>query len=217
MNDSDPPKRTGSDGGKGYFRPDRRAAKKRRRLKPTAVRWIITVTGWTFVISLLLSLISNTVISGLGVLSAMAVLLMFILLGIVFDILGVAVATASEKPFHSMAARRVRGAEQSLRLVRNTEKVSSFCNDVVGDISGIISGATTTVIATTLIQNYGLHVLATTMIFSAVVASLTVGGKALGKTVAVRNNTAIIHVVGTAMSYASGFLTKLRQIGRHRD
>ena len=71
-----------------------------------------------------------------------AVLLLFIALGIVFDMIGVASTSATEKEFHSMAAHRVRGAREAVWMVRNAEKVSSICNDVVGDICGIISGAT---------------------------------------------------------------------------
>ena len=63
---------------------------------------------------------------------AFVVLACFILLGIVFDIIGVAVTAADERPFHSMAAHRTPGAREALGLIRKANKVSSFCNDVVG-------------------------------------------------------------------------------------
>ena len=47
-----------------------------------------------------------------------------------------------------MAAHKVRGAREAVWMVRNAEKVSSICNDVVGDICGIISGATGALIVT---------------------------------------------------------------------
>lgn len=210
MTSEDPPEQKLKPNGKDYFRPDRRA-KKSKKMKSSTVRWVLLTVGWTFVISIIFSFISNTAISRLDLLPAMLILLMFILLGIVFDIIGIAVATADEKPFHSMATRRVSGAHQCLRLVRNAERVSSFCNDVVGDISGIISGATTSVIATSLVVDYSLNSLATQLIFSAVVASLTVGGKALGKTFAMKNSVKIVQFVGRLMYSVSGLTRIIRK------
>ena len=48
---------------------------------------------------------------GLGLAAAAGMLLLIVLLGIGFDIIGVAVSTASEEPFHAMAAKKspVRG------------------------------------------------------------------------------------------------------------
>jgi Mg2+/Co2+ transporter CorB len=84
---------------------------------------------------------------------AFVVLAVFVFVGIVFDIIGVAVTSASPKPFHSMASHREAGAAEALTLLRNAEKVSSFCNDVVGDISGIISGTTAAIIAARLMED----------------------------------------------------------------
>lgn len=210
MVSEDPPEQKLKPHGKDYFHPDRRTTKS-KKAKPSTVRWVLLTIGWTFVISILFSFISNTAISRLSILPAMLILLMFILLGILFDIIGIAVATADEKPFHSMATRRVKGAHQSLRLIRSAEKVSSFCNDVVGDISGIISGATTSVIATGLIVDYSLNSLVTQLIFSAVVASLTVGGKAAGKTFAMKNNTRIVQFVGVIMYHMSRITRIIRK------
>ena len=81
-----------------------------------------------------MSLCSGAVLEDAGYVSATLILLLFILLGIMFDIIGVAVTAANPKPFNSMAAHRVKGAKEALYLIRNAEKVASFCNDVVGDI-----------------------------------------------------------------------------------
>ena len=78
------------------------------------------------------------------------VLFFFIALGIVFDMIGIAAASGTEREFHSMAAHKVRGAREAVWMLRNAEKVSSICNDVVGDICGIISGATGALIAANL-------------------------------------------------------------------
>jgi len=169
---------------------------KPRIFTPAALRWALLFTSWSFVITFVLSLGAGSIMDSMGIVSALAVLLLFILLGWVFDILGLAVATVSDKPFHSMAARRVRGANESLRLIAKAGQVTSFCSDVVGDISGIISGTTCAVIAKILVQDFGFSSFFTALVLSAIVASLTVGGKALCKNIALAKNVEIVHMMG---------------------
>ena len=128
---------------------------------------------------------------------AFVILLLIILLGIVFDIIGVAVTSADEKPFHSMAARKVPGATEALRLLRKAERVSSICNDVIGDICGVVSGAAAATIAVQLLQNFEFSwPRLASLMMSALVAGLTVGGKALGKAFAINSSTDIVFAVG---------------------
>ena len=112
--------------------------------KPKAVNaaWVGVITVISFAISVIMSYISNEALANTGTVLSFVVLLFFIALGIMFDMIGVAATSATEKEFHSMAAHRVRGAREAVWMVRNAEKVSSICNDVVGDICGFISGAT---------------------------------------------------------------------------
>ncbi len=128
---------------------------------------------------------------------AFVILLIIILLGILFDIIGMAVASADEKPFHSMASRKVVGAQEAIALLRNAERVSSICNDVVGDICGVVSGSASATIALQVISNFEFtwpQVI--TLLMSAFAAGLTVGGKAVGKGFAVNSSTKIVHMVG---------------------
>ena len=90
-----------------------------------------------------------------GLLLALLILALFIGLGILFDIIGVAVTAADPRPFHSMAAHKEKGAKEALKLLRNADRVSSVCNDVVGDICGIVSGATGAVIVARLQSGTG--------------------------------------------------------------
>ena len=106
-----------------------------------------------------------------------------------------------EVPFHSMNTRKVRGAKQALYLVRNAEKVSNFCNDVIGDICGIVSGATIAVLVATLIMNYNNNPLYLSIILTAFVASITVGGKGLGKTYAIANSNQIVYSAALVMCF----------------
>ena len=155
-------------------------------------------------------------LSGGGLILSFAVLLVIILIGILFDIIGVSVTAAEEKPFHSMAAKKVPEAREALKMLRRAERVSSFCNDVVGDICGVISGSAAAVIAAKAITGMS-PVLGSVvqLLLSAVVAGLTVGGKAFGKSIAMNNSTAILHAAAKVMYLVKSLPGRL--IRRKRD
>ena len=170
-------------------------ASKRERNK--TIKWVVTIFFITILISGFISLISDEVMASSGIVVAFLILLAIILLGILFDIVGMAVATADEKPFHSMASRKVPGAHEAIRLLRNAERVSSICNDVVGDICGVVSGSASATIAALVLNNIDIGwPRGVSLVMSALVAGLTVGGKAIGKTVAINSCTEIVHMVG---------------------
>ena len=54
------------------------------------VRWFITIFITTFILSILFSFISTTAINGLDIIPAIIILIIVILIGILFDIIGVA-------------------------------------------------------------------------------------------------------------------------------
>ena len=148
-------------------------------------------------LSAVLSLASQSMLSGAGVAVALLILALFIGLGIVFDVIGVAVTAADPKPFHSMASHREKGAREALGLLRNASHVSSVCNDVVGDICGIVSGTTTAVIVVRLQTAFALpESVLLSVAVTALVSGLTIGGKALGKTVALNKSTSVVYWVG---------------------
>ena len=182
------------------------ASKKERS---RTIRWVVTVFLVTLVVSGMISLISDEVMASSGLLAAFAILLGIVFLGIIFDIIGMAVATASEKPFHSMAARKVPGAQEAIRLLRNAERVSSICNDVVGDICGVVSGSASATIAALILTHVDtVWPRAISLGMSALVAGLTVGGKAIGKTIAVNSCTQIVHLVGRFLYTLNRFKKK---------
>ena len=185
------------------------AAIKKARSK--TIRWVVTIFLVTIVISGAISFISDEVMSRSGIVTAFLILLAIILIGIIFDIIGMAVATADEKPFHSMAARKVPGAQAAIRLLRNAERVSSICNDVVGDICGVVSGSASATIAAQILANmeFGWPQIVS-LLMSALCAGLTVGGKALGKTFAVNSATTIVHTVGKIIYWLGSIPELLR-------
>ena len=171
------------------------SSQKKERNK--TIRWVVTIFLVTIVVSGAISMISDRIMAASNMLVAFLILLAIVLIGIVFDIIGMAVATASEKPFHSMAARKIKGAQESIRLLRKAERVSSICNDVVGDICGVVSGSASATIAAQILQNFEFAFPQIVALFmSALVAGLTVGGKAIGKTIAINSCTQIVYSVG---------------------
>lgn len=161
------------------------------------VKWVVTIFFVTILVSGIISLISDELMERSSIGVAFVILLSIVLIGILFDIIGVAVTSADETPFHAMASRRVIGAREAIRLLRKAERVSSICNDVVGDICGVVSGSASAAIAVQILENFELSWPdVVSLLMSALVAALTVGGKAIGKTFAVNSSTKIVHFVG---------------------
>ena len=147
-------------------------------------------------LSAALSLASESVLSEAWLVAALLVLAAFIALGILFDIIGVAVTAADERPFHSMAAHREPGATEAIGLLRRASHVSSFCNDVVGDICGIVSGATGAVIVARLQSGLNFQSVWISVGVTALVSGLTIGGKAIGKPFAMNQSKQVVYLAG---------------------
>lgn len=171
------------------------AASKKERNK--TIRWVVTIFFVTVLISGAITFVSDKIMLRSSMIVAFLILLAIVVIGIVFDTVGLAVTSADEKPFHSMAARKVPGAIEAIRLLRNAERVSSICNDVFGDICGVVSGSASATIAAQIIQNFEFSAASIVPLFmSALVAGLTVSGKAIGKAIALRSCTEIVSGVG---------------------
>lgn len=175
--------------------------------KPGPWKWIITIFVMTVVISAAFSFLSNIVLSTSTIIAALIVLLIIVFIGILFDIIGVAVTAADEETFHGMASRRVRGASEAVNLIRNANKVSSVCNDVIGDVCGIVSGSATAVIAARILMGMQTGEFGSTfvpLLLSAMVAALTVSGKAVGKIAAINSATQIVFATGRVIAFFKG-------------
>ena len=175
-----------------------------RKVRNKTIRWVVTIFLVTFFVSGVISLISDQIMSVSGIVTSFVILLMIVLLGILSDMIGLAVTSADESPFHSMAARKVYGAQEAIRLLRNAERVSSICNDVVGDICGVVSGAAAATISAQLLLDFEFAWPSMVgLIMSACVSSLTVCGKAIAKTFALRSSTSIVHFAGKVLALLS--------------
>ncbi len=168
-----------------------------RKERGKTILWVVKIFIITILVSGTISYVSDAIMAASTMVVAFLILLTIIFIGIIFDVIGVAVTSADEKPFHSMAARKVPGAQESIWLLRNAERVSSICNDVVGDICGVISGSASATIAVLVMNHIEFsREQFVVLLMSALVAGLTVGGKAIGKTFAIRSCTNIVQNVG---------------------
>lgn len=162
-----------------------------------SVKWTSIIAVITFVLAALFSVVSTLLLNGLSLAIGMLVVLAIVFIGIIFDIMGVAATAVKIKPLHAMAAKKVHGSRQAIVIGKNADRFANFCNDVVGDISGIVSGTATTIVVIELTLQLGYMQDSTfqyviSVVFTSVVAALTVGGKALGKSFAIEYATNII-------------------------
>lgn len=164
-------------------------------------KWVVGIISIAFLLSFGMSFLSESILPNLNLIGGIIVALVFILVGIIFDIIGVSVTAASPQVFHSMNARKVKGADVAVKFKKNNEKVSSFCCDVVGDICGVISGTTSVAIALSLSKTTGLDQFLMTLVVTALVASLTIGGKAIGKSFAINKCDIILYEFSKLVSY----------------
>lgn len=173
--------------------------------------WILFIFVITMVISAAMSFISSRLLGNAGMAVSFLILICIVAIGIVFDIIGVAVTACPEAPFHAMASRKVAEAPDALKLLRNANRVSSFCNDVIGDICGVISGsAAATIAARVLAMHPGMREIVLTLAMSALAAGLTVGGKACGKSFAIDSSTSVVRTAAMVLHFFHTIPEKLR-------
>ena len=163
-------------------------------------RWSLTITLLAFGISLIMSLFSTVVLENVKLLIAILVTFLFILIGIIFDIIGVAVTSGDDTAFHSMSARRVKEGRIGVKLIKNAPKVSSICCDVVGDVCGIISGSAGVTIVALLIKLTNINELLISLLTTGVISALTIGGKSLTKNYAMKKSTVVITKVAKVLA-----------------
>ena len=172
---------------------------KKEKARQSKQKWILTVVCLSFGLSVVMSFVTSMFVESAGLLVALLSLLVLVSLGILTDIIGVAVTSANEQPFIAMASKRIFGARQALQLIRKAERVSSILNDVVGDIVGIISGSAGSVIAMYLVS-LGLKSAVASMLITAFTSAFMIGGKAYGKGIAIDNSDRIVLFAGKAMA-----------------
>lgn len=157
--------------------------------------WILTVFILTFILSFLFATVSN-ILSNVNIVVMTVILVVVIFIGILFDMIGVAVLSANEASFHAKASNKIYGAKKGVELIKNANKTSSICCDVIGDICGIISGALAASLVILLWGNSTIY----NIVLTAVISSITVGSKAIGKMMAIKYADEIVFRVAVILS-----------------
>ncbi|MBH0229823.1 hypothetical protein LCL89_01945 [Halobacillus yeomjeoni] len=177
-----------------------------------SLKFSLSIAVITFVLAAIFSIISSSVLSEVIWIFGLIIVFIIVFTGVIFDMLGIAATAAEETPFHAMASEKVTGAKEAITIVRNADRFASFCNDVIGDISGIVSGTASAVVVLQLTQVMGYGEgssiqIAISVVLTSIVAALTVGGKALGKFFAIHSSTKIIFFAARVISWLE---TKLK-------
>ena len=158
-------------------------------------KWTVTVLISSFIISLAFSAVTSIAMADLNIVWAFLILFLIIGINVLFDIVGTSVLAAEEYPFHSLAARKVRGAGSAIKIIRHAPQVSNLCCDVIGDIAGIISGSATAFIVAELVVTFHLRGILPSLILTGLVGALTIGGKAVCKGIAMKNGNSIVFFI----------------------
>jgi CBS domain containing-hemolysin-like protein len=164
-----------------------------------SLRWSISISLVSAALAAFLTLTSSSLLSGFSWVGGLIVLFMIVAIGVIFDMLGIAAAAGTEQPFHAMAAKKVPGAREAIGIIRRADQFSNFCNDVVGDISSMISGAAAFAVISSLIESFSSwqdERWLIELVMVSALSALTVGGKALGKSFAIHHANEIIFKVG---------------------
>jgi len=188
--------------------------------KPSSLNFAILTGTGAFFAAVFFSFFSEIVLPKLQlIMLSFLSLLIVIFVGIIFDMIGIAVAVADEKWFHAKASKKLRGAGQSILMIRHAAKVATICNDVVGDICGTVSGVFGVAIVFQLASGrptWDESIL--TMVMTGMVASLTVGGKALAKNKAMNDSQKIVGMVGRILAwFETSTGLNLFALNRRRD
>ncbi len=164
------------------------------------INWVYRVFLLSFILSIVFSSISTITANAFNNIVLLIIILLVITIGIIFDMIGVSALTSNEANLHAKAAKKIKGAKEAIKLVKNSTKIASICNDVIGDICGIVSGSLGAVLTINLVNKYNINPTLITVLITAIISSLTVGFKALFKDIATKKSDSIILIVGKIKS-----------------
>lgn len=165
-------------------------------------RWPLIVLVLSFSLSMAFGVLSEVALNGANIAVAIVVIVVFLVIAILTDMIGVAITACDEKNYRAMASRKVRGAKEAIILQKNADRVSSIVADILGDICSILSGAAGAAVATALItQNMSdiMGVVVSSLV-SAVIAALLISGKAFMKRYSLEHADQIILILGKILS-----------------
>ncbi len=156
-------------------------------------KWLLIISLVAFLLSCFFSGLTEIIVPNLNSIIGIIVVLIIVFINVLFDMIGTAITAADIAPLNSMAAKRIKGSRLAIELIKNAEKTSAICNDVIGDVCGIISGSVGVLISSIIAKSCGFSDSSiTTLLVTAIIAALTIGGKSIGKSIAINKSDVIV-------------------------
>ncbi len=175
--------------------PSGRQLKKQKRKKRHKYAWLvwgISVFFLSFALTVVFSFLTEIAIKDSPSFVCIIVLLVLLVMNISCDVLANAIISCKQEAFHAMASNKIRGAKRAVVFCRNASKLGSIFADVIGDICGIVSGAAGAALVIHISVAGTTGELIASIMISAAIGALTVGGKAIFKHVAIKFNKQIV-------------------------
>ena len=174
-------------------KPVKKKKQKKKRI-PGWLSWGLSVLFLSFGLTVLFSFLTEISIKGSPVYICVIVLTVLLFLNIGCDMIANAIITCQPDAFHAMASNKIKGAKRAVTLCKNATKLGSVFADVIGDICGIVSGAAGAVLVVYIaaIADGNIWEIVSSILVSAVIGALTVGGKAIFKHFAMKYNKQIV-------------------------
>ncbi len=157
---------------------------KRVKIKSNKV-WLVQIFLVSLCLSILFALISELMLANASLALALFLIVFLVAVSVIFDLIGMAVTACNVKPLLDLKQKGEKRADTAINLVKNADKISCICTDVVGDICSILSGAGGVAISVILISFFPqVNNIILSILISSIIASVSVLGKAIGKTYA---------------------------------
>ena len=179
--------------------------KKQPKKEKSKYLWVVEIGILALMLSMMFSVLSECLLADANIIIVLVVIVVLLFTNVFFDMIGLAFASCKIEPLVAMAAKKVRGSKLALTLVKNADRVSSVCSDVIGDICGILCGAAGVTITVVFVGNMtgGSAEILIGAAVSAVIAGLTIFFKALCKNLAINKSTEIVMMVSKTLSIFS--------------
>ena len=160
--------------------------------------WSFKILFLSLALSISFSVISEMALNGATIFFSILIIIAFLVVNVVSDMVGVAITAGDLKTFENLHSQNVVGAKESVVLLKNADKVSVLCCDIIGDICGILSGACGASIVLKIIgesSNKPVAIIVSAVI-SGLIAGVTIFCKSIEKGYAVKKSEKIILKVG---------------------
>jgi CBS domain containing-hemolysin-like protein len=174
-----------------------------KQKRPRPVLWFIFILFFTFAVAFGIGLAAEMFFNVKNVAVCCVIISLLLLIAFLGDIVAVAVAYAELPPFNAMASKKIKGAKMCIKLIKNSDKVSSILSDVLGDVCAIISGVVGATLAGVISFDKGLSAFQIALVLvtvTAIISAIAVSVKSLAKKIAIKNSTSIVFAVGRFMS-----------------